>query len=150
MDDSFSFGMQAGSVDCSDFWDTLTSRSYLQPEKMLMLAILEDAWCSFEKHLPLRDKRFREEVEWFLEDGTGRFFSFPNICDVLRLDAGYIRQQLLRRVVKGNVMSDDFLIPSRADFDDLIDCSSWETRRLKKSGKVTRKRETSRPKNAIT
>lgn len=135
MDDSFSFGMQSGSFECSDFWDTLTSRFYLQPEKMLMLAILEDAWFAFEKHLPRPDKRFREEVQWFLDDGAERFFSFQNICDVLRLDAGYIRQQLLRRLVKQSMVSDNYPTPSGAGPSDFVACGLWETRRPARSKK---------------
>jgi len=83
-----------------DYLDTLRPRESLEPEKRLMLAVLEDAVGSFKKYLFARDRKsralFREIEEWILEKENGWIFSFKNTCEALGLDPGYVRQGLLR------------------------------------------------------
>ncbi len=65
-------------------------------ERMLMLAVLEDAVSAYqryalEKHLGLRAQRiFQEAVDWILDD-VSRPFSFVNICDVFEINTEYLR-----------------------------------------------------------
>jgi|SRR3989344_2912827 len=73
----------------------------IEPEKRLMLAILEDAvWC-FKKYLFVpEDSRngheFRDAEEWIWEEDSDWIFSFSNICETLGLNPSYIRQGLMR------------------------------------------------------
>jgi hypothetical protein len=70
------------------------------PEKALMLAILEDAICCFQKCLLAHDKRgkilFEEAKRWIFDDDGSWIFSYRNVCDVSGIDADYLRSGLLR------------------------------------------------------
>jgi hypothetical protein len=70
------------------------------PEKRLMLAVLEDALTCFQKHYSSRGGRglrlFRETEEWIFREDSGRLFSFGNICEVVDVDPQYVRRGLLR------------------------------------------------------
>ena len=67
-------------------------------EERLMLAVLADALAGFQKHAFARDTRgrrvFREAEAWIHCRDRRWPFSFENICDVLSIDAGYVRWQL--------------------------------------------------------
>jgi len=84
----------------AQYLETFRKKGYLEPEKRLMLAVLEDAIACFQKYLFSRDGRgralFREAEEWIVEEGSDWLFSFENICEVLALDPQYVRQGLLR------------------------------------------------------
>jgi hypothetical protein len=73
---------------------------FLEPEKRLMFAILEDAIrCFQDNHLAQRggSKRLFDEVQrWIFKRGDDCVFGFENICSVLGLDPGYIRRGLVR------------------------------------------------------
>lgn len=78
---------------------TLKRRDHLEPEKKLMLAVLEDAtWC-FQKCLLAPDRRrkslFREAEEWIMAEDAVRLFSFGSICEVLGLNPKYVREGLI-------------------------------------------------------
>jgi hypothetical protein len=72
----------------------------LQPEKRLMLAVLEDAVGTFQKYVWSRDRagqRLLAEVEeWFNSDDVDWPYSFVNISHSLGLDVGYMRDGLRR------------------------------------------------------
>src|SRR5215203_1956555 len=76
----------------------------VEGERRLMLAVLEDAVDSFRKHAAACDPReqasFLEAKEWFSSDDRSWLFAFENICDVLEMNADYLRSGLdrLRRV----------------------------------------------------
>jgi hypothetical protein len=89
--------------------DTLLSEEYfgnyrrrvpLEPEKALMLAVLEDGVSSFQENLfaETGKKRalFDEAREWLFNDGFEHVFSFSSICSTLGLNPGYIRRGLKR------------------------------------------------------
>jgi hypothetical protein len=88
--------------------DTLLSEQYfadrrrktlLQPEKKLMLAILEDAVDFFQEHHWARcgeGKRFFDEAQKWIFGGDDWVFGFENICGVLGYDPEYIRVGLTR------------------------------------------------------
>src|SRR5688572_18677642 len=67
-----------------------------EPEKMLMLAVLENGIHTFKKHVHAGDARFREAFDWIMDENGDWFFSFENICDVLGMDARYIRKEIMR------------------------------------------------------
>ncbi len=84
----------------AQYLETFRRKGHLEPEKRLMLAVLEDAVACFQKYLFARDGRgrtlFREAEEWIVEEGSDWLFSFENICEVLGFDPQYVRQGLLR------------------------------------------------------
>ena len=84
----------------AQFLETLTRKDSLEPEKRLMLAVLEDGVHCFKKYLFARDRKgralFREIEEWMLDEESDWIFSFNNICESLELDPQYVRRGLMR------------------------------------------------------
>ncbi len=82
------------------YLETFRRKAHLEPEKRLMLVILEDAIACFQKYLFARDGKgkalFREAEEWVMEEGSRWLFSFENICELLELEPRYVRQGLVR------------------------------------------------------
>ncbi len=73
---------------------------HLEPEKMLMFAVLEDGVNCYQKYLESRWPRektlFDETEEWiFGKDGQG-CFSFESICEYLGIHPEYFRKGLLK------------------------------------------------------
>jgi hypothetical protein len=70
----------------------------VEGERRLMLAVLEDAVDSYRKYALARDPReqacFFEAREWFLSGDRSWLFAFENICDVLEMNADYLRSGL--------------------------------------------------------
>jgi hypothetical protein len=85
----------------SQYLANTKSKTYREPEKKLMLAVLEDAlWC-FQNGLFSRDnkkKRFLagEAEEWIMEEYGDWLFSFNEICELLGLEPRYLRKRLVR------------------------------------------------------
>ena len=84
----------------AQYFDTVRRKANSEPEKKLMLAILEDAIDCFQKYIFARDGRgkgiFREAEDWILEENSDRLFSFETVCDALGFNPSYVRQGLLR------------------------------------------------------
>ncbi len=83
--------------------ETITRKNHLDPEMMLMWAVLEDGVSCFQKCVSTKDEKEKkllsEEEEWVLMEQTGDWlFSFDNICETLGLNPGYIRGGLQRRL----------------------------------------------------
>ncbi|HEU4639326.1 MAG TPA: hypothetical protein VFS84_10770, partial [Candidatus Binatia bacterium] len=72
----------------------------LDPEKVLMLAVLQDAVTCFQENIAATCKRkralYQEAEEWFDAEDKSYLFSFENICEALGFDVSYLRQGLLR------------------------------------------------------
>jgi hypothetical protein len=79
---------------------TYRRKFHLDPERVLMLAVLEDAVICFQENVAAICKRKRllhEEAEqWILEEDGSYLFSFASICENLGFEATYFRQGLLR------------------------------------------------------
>ncbi len=71
----------------------------LQPERRLMLAVLEDAIMCFQRHLHAKggkeQKLHEDAVSWIFDRSDNQVFSFENICGVCGLDPDYLRMGLL-------------------------------------------------------
>jgi hypothetical protein len=82
------------------FFERLTIDASLQPEKRLMLAVLEDAVGTFQKHAGTPSRRgqklFVEAEEWFDSDDGDWPFAFVNVCQALGIEPGYLRVGLRR------------------------------------------------------
>lgn len=76
----------------------LVRRDATRAEVRLMIAVLEEAISCFRKHLLDRDKKrqrlFCEAEAWIMTDESSRPFSFDHVCDVVGLDAFYLRRLL--------------------------------------------------------
>lgn len=70
----------------------------LQPEKRLMLAVLEDAVGTYQKYVNARERTaqrlFSEIEDWFASDDQEWPYSFVNISHALGLDVAYMRRGL--------------------------------------------------------
>jgi hypothetical protein len=70
------------------------------PEKALMLAVLAEAVETYQKYAFSRSAPrralFREVETWFFGKPVNYIFSFAVICEVLALDAEYLRRGLMQ------------------------------------------------------
>ena len=82
------------------YLETLRKKTFLEPEKHLMLAVLQDAVDCFQKNIFARDRQrkklFYEAQDWLLAENGEGGFSFQNTCEALGLSPGYVRQGLMR------------------------------------------------------
>jgi len=82
------------------YLDTFRRKTHLEPEKRLMLAVLEDAIACFQKYIHARDGKgqtlFRDAADWIQEQDADRLFSFENICEMLGFNPRYVRDGLMR------------------------------------------------------
>jgi hypothetical protein len=82
------------------FQSTHRRRFHLDPERVLMLALLQDAVVCFQEHALTKCKRkqtlHREAEEWITSDDRSYLFSFENVCETLGFDPNYMREGLLR------------------------------------------------------
>ena len=82
------------------YLDTFRRKTHLEPEKRLMLAVLEDAIACFQKYIHARDGKgktlFRDAVEWIEEENADWLFSFENVCETMGFDPQYVRDGLMR------------------------------------------------------
>jgi hypothetical protein len=100
MDERIGSLFQPDSLLVAQYFETLLRKTLFEPEKRLMLAILEDAINCFQDNLLAQDVRssrlFHEAEEWIVEADSDRVFSFDNVCEALDLNPAYLRQGLLR------------------------------------------------------
>ena len=96
MFDSF---LQPDALLSAQNLETTLRKIHHNPEKMLMLAVLENGLTCFREYISARDVKgkrlFREAEQWILEENGNWLFSFDNICEALDLNPGYIREGLL-------------------------------------------------------
>jgi len=84
----------------AQFQTTYQRRFHLDPERVLMLAVLQDAVICFQENVAAKCKRKQtmhlEAEEWVLNKDRSYLFAFENICEALGYDANYLRDGLLR------------------------------------------------------
>ncbi len=77
------------------YLDTFRRSEHLEPEKSLLVAILDEAVQEYRKYYRAHDvsgkRRFREVEEWIVHRGNGWIFCFDNVCELLGLDPEYVR-----------------------------------------------------------
>ena len=78
------------------YLDTFRRKLHLEPEKKLMLAILEDAIACYQKYVLARDSKgkslFRESEEWVQQKGSEGIFAFDSVCESLGFNPDYLRR----------------------------------------------------------
>ena len=89
---------QPDTVLPAQYLETVRRKTHLEPEKKLMLSVLEDAVACFQKYAFTRDAHgkglLHDAEQWILEESTEWLFSFDNICESLGLHPKYIRDGL--------------------------------------------------------
>jgi hypothetical protein len=82
----------------AQFFAAFRRAAGIERERLLMLAVLEDAVDCYQKHAHSNEPRgrqlFDEAVEWVESDDRSWLFSFENICDTLEINADYVRRGL--------------------------------------------------------
>ena len=76
------------------YWETARQHN-LEPEKKLMLGVLENALWTYKKYVFSRKAIFFDVEHWFFDAKRNEFFSFKNICEALGLSPDCIRRRLL-------------------------------------------------------
>lgn len=109
IEDKVSTLFQMDPVLPAEYQDTFRRRTHLEPEKTLMLAVLEDAITCFQKYARARPSKskqmFREAEEWILQKDSQYFFSFEHICESLGFEPEYVRHGLMKEQEKSTVRS---------------------------------------------
>lgn len=100
LDDKVLAVFQPDILISAQYLATYRGRFHLNPEQVLMLAVLEDAIICFQDHVAATCKRKRllhlEAEQWILDQDKSYLFSFENICDSLGFEPAYLRQGLIR------------------------------------------------------
>jgi hypothetical protein len=100
LDDKVLAVFQPDILISAQYLATYRRRFHLNPEQLLMVAVLEDAVICFQDHVAATCKRKRllhlEAEQWILDDDKSYLFSFENICDSLGFEPTYLRQGLIR------------------------------------------------------
>jgi hypothetical protein len=82
------------------YLETFRRKVPLEPEKKLLLAVLEDAISCFQKYVFTREGKgrvlFQDAEQWILQKDSDWLFSFTNVCEMLGFDADYLRDGLMR------------------------------------------------------
>ena len=91
---------QPDTVLAAQYLDTVRRKIVLEPEKQLLLAVLEDGINCFQENVAAtaskRKQLFADAEDWILDRDRDWLFSFENACDVLGLNPAYLRGGLLR------------------------------------------------------
>ena len=97
--DTFAHLLQPDTLLPSQYYAALKRKGTHEPERRLAVAVLQDAVDCFQKHLRARDRKARqlfvEAEEWISSEDRSWPFSFENICDLLQINAAYLRRGLL-------------------------------------------------------
>lgn len=99
-EDKISSLFQPDTVLSEQYFENLRRKTYFEPEKRLMLAVLEDAIRCYQDNLHAhnskRKRLFDETEEWIVTGTDDYVFSFRHVCEALGLSPEYLRQGMLR------------------------------------------------------
>lgn len=98
--ESSSDGLDPSILLPSQFFVGAARGVSLRPEHRLMLAVLEEAVTTFQRHAAAKTvvgmRLFAQVQAWIGSDDAEWPFSFLNICDALGLEPAYLRSGLRR------------------------------------------------------
>ena len=102
----------------TQFYAMFKNSQYREPERRLMVAILEDAVSCLSTDLHrcnLRQRKQHEEAKAWVtaEEESEWIFSFKNICEVLGMDPSYLRRGLVRPVTGSRIRSSSIVTTRR-------------------------------------
>jgi len=99
-EERISFLLQPDTLLSDQYFDNFRRKTYLEPEKQLLLAVLEDGINTFRDNIFAQGEKskrfFKEAEEWITATDDDGVFSFAMICDTLGINAEYVRRGLLR------------------------------------------------------
>jgi hypothetical protein len=99
VNDTFSHLLQPDTLLPSQYFAILRRKGAHEPERRLVVAVLEDAVECFQKHIRARDIKarqlFRDAEEWIRSQDRSWPFSFENVCDLLQINPEYLRRGLM-------------------------------------------------------
>ncbi len=78
----------------AQYWEMFARKRDLEPEKRLLLAVLDEAIRCYRSQIFIGGRRFTEAESWLFCEDADDTFSFRNICDVLNLSPSRIRNSL--------------------------------------------------------
>jgi hypothetical protein len=91
---------QPDTLLAAEYFSTMRRKTALEPEKKLMLAVLEDAVKCYQDNAgsahPKGKKLFDDTEQWVFETASDWLFSFENVCALLGLNPDYLRAGLMR------------------------------------------------------
>jgi hypothetical protein len=97
-DERISSLFQPDVLLAEQYIENFRRKTPLEPEKALLLAVLEDGVRCFQDNVLPRNKKkqilFEEAEAWLFGDESNEIFSFASICALLGFDPGYIRRGL--------------------------------------------------------
>jgi hypothetical protein len=102
----------------TQFYAMFKNSQYREPERRLMVAILEDAVSCLLTDLHRSNLRQRKQYEeakaWVTTNEESEWiFSFKNICEVLGMDPGYLRRGLIRPVTSSRIRSTSVIVTTQ-------------------------------------
>ena len=102
----------------TQFYSIFKNSQYREPERRLMVAILEDAVSCLSTDLhrcnPRQRKQYEEAKAWVAADDESEWiFSFKNICEVLGMNPNYLRRGLIRPVTGSRTRSSSATVTTR-------------------------------------
>jgi hypothetical protein len=96
--DTYAHLLQPDTLLPSQYFAALKRKGAHEPERRLAIAVLQDAVDCFQKHLRARERKarqlFLDAEEWISSEDRTWPFSFENICDLLQINAEYLRRGL--------------------------------------------------------
>jgi len=99
-DDRVASLFQPDTLISAQYFENMRRKTYFEPEKRLMLAILQDAVTCYRDKVMAQNRKarrlFEETENWIVESGGDWIFSFDSVCEALSLNPEYVRQGLLR------------------------------------------------------
>jgi hypothetical protein len=102
----------------TQFYAMFKNSQYREPERRLMVAILEDAVSCLLTDLHRGNLRQRKQYEeakaWVTMDEESEWiFSFKNICEVLGMDPSYLRRGLIRPITSSRIRSSSVIVTTQ-------------------------------------
>jgi|ERR671924_1245077 hypothetical protein len=83
-----------------EYRKTSERRTFFEPEKRLLYAVLEDAVQCFQRFANATSRKekqlFQDAADWFFEREDNKVFSFEFVCEVCGFDADFLRMGLRR------------------------------------------------------
>jgi hypothetical protein len=112
--------LQPEPLVLSQYLDRVVADPTIQPEKRLMLAVLESAVATYQRYALATSRRgrrlFAESDAWMTCADDGWVFSFENICNALRLDPDFLRGGLRCWRERARERGNPHCVPQRSPF----------------------------------
>ena len=91
---------QPDTLAVHEYMENCRRQTHLEPEKILMFAVLEDAVHCYRAYAfsssSSSRRLYRDAEKWLWKNDWSWPFSFRNICEILGLDPFFLRRGLLR------------------------------------------------------